>query len=605
MSHRRMDESSQLPATIAALPSYLAKAYGDRAAQRFYSDGDWQDCSFSDLAEIAEEIALGLIEKGIDSGDRVCVLADTCPEWIHIQLGIALAGAIVVPIYPSSSGAECQWVIENSGAKAVFYGGHDQHEKLSTVGKYTATPRQLIALESMSRATRDDDSADQPRGHDSLTLTELRRIGRSRREDEFSLPRRGHRIEHDDPALIVYTSGTTGKPKGCVLTNRNLLTAAVVCVDLELINCSDVVYLFLPLAHVFAQVISIAAMSIGAVVAYSSAAGTAALASDLQSVSPTVLPAVPRVFEKLHSAVCASMPESERRRAAEVGVAMRKDSDPTVLDEFLHFEQNYFSKLRAMLGGRVRLAITGAAPISLEVLEFFHGAGVSVSEGYGMTESTALGTLNSAGVYRLGSIGQPVPGCEVRLGDDEEILLRGPNVFLGYWRDPQATRATFVDGWLKTGDLGAIDADGFVTITGRKKDIVITAGGKNLAPAGIENDLRGIPWISQALLHADRRPYAVALITLDRDQVESWAREHGLQPDFDILRMDPRVHARLQEAIDAVNARHSRVERIKRFAVLDRDFTIEGGELTPTLKLKRSVIEERYRSILDGLYTTR
>ena len=261
-----------------------------------------------------------------------------------------------------------------------------------------------------------------------------------------------------------------------------------------------------------------------------------------------------------------------------------------------------FTKVRAVFGGSVRQAITGAAPIAPEILEFFHAAGVPVNEGYGLSESTAIGTLNTLEAVRIGSIGRAVPGCEVRIADDGEILMRGPHIFAGYWRNDEATAETLVDGWLQTGDLGAMSEDGYVTITGRKKDIIITAGGKNLSPANVENDLKLSRWISQAVMHGDRRPYPVALITLDAEELEPWATKEGLPTDVPALATHPAVHALIQQALDDVNAHYAKVAQVKKFAILDHDLSVETGELTPTLKVKRRVVEEKYAEILDGMY---
>jgi long-chain acyl-CoA synthetase len=281
-------------------------------------------------------------------------------------------------------------------------------------------------------------------------------------------------------------------------------------------------------------------------------------------------------------------------------------ADRPVPDElqaaFDRADEQLFSKVRAAFGGAVRQAISGAASIATEILQFFHAAGVPVNEGYGLSESTAIGTLNTLDALRIGTIGRPVPGCEVRIADDGEILMRGPHIFAGYWRNPEATADTLVDGWLVTGDLGTVDEDGFVTITGRKKDIIITAGGKNLSPANVENDLRGSRFISHAVMHGDRRPYPVALITLDPEVITPWAQQQGLPADIPRLATHPSVIALIQEAVDEVNARYAKVAQIKKFAILDRDLSVEAGELTPTLKVKRRVVDEKYADVLEALY---
>jgi long-chain acyl-CoA synthetase len=581
-----------LPETVAALPGFGAQRFADRPAQRFHRAGGWQDLSFAELHDISTGIGTGLVDLGVGPGDRVCVLADTRPEWWQAELGIAAAGAVIVPIYPSSSADECEWVIGDSGAVAVICENSRQLAKVEQVRERLPALRHVVLID--------------PDGPDGTTptLADLRTRG----GDPAELERRGAAVAPDEPALIIYTSGTTGRPKGCVLTHRNLTACCRVTDEMGTVGDDDVVYLFLPMAHVFAQVIALAGASSGAVVAYGSG-GASAIMPDLQAVSPTVVPSVPRIFEKVYAAVSGMVPAEMRTQAVAAGLAVRRleRTGQPVPDElragFAQADALLFSKVRATFGGALRQAISGAAPIAPEILEFFHAAGVSVNEGYGLSESTAMGTLNTADALRIGSVGRPVPGCEVRIADDGEILMRGPHIFAGYWQNPGATAETLVDGWLQTGDLGAIDDGGFLTITGRKKDIIITAGGKNLSPNNVENDLRGCRWISQAVMHGDRRPYPVALITLDEEVLGSWAQGEGLPADIPTLAAHPAVRTLIQDALDQINARYAKVAQIKKFTILDHDLSVETGELTPTLKVKRRVIEERYGTLLDGLYS--
>jgi long-chain acyl-CoA synthetase len=503
--------------SIADLPFDSAAKYGDLPALRYKRAGEWRDQSFADLAATVQAIAGGLAEAGVSPGDRVCVLGETSPEWTQLGLGIIAAGAVVVPIYPTSSAAEREWIVSNSGAKMV------------------------------------------------LAPSAASRVGKGWDEE---LARRRAAIDLDDPCVIIYTSGTTGPPKGCVLTHRNWLALCHITEELSYVTAGEVVYLFLPLAHVFAQLVQFGALYSGATLAYFGGDPRQVVA-ELAEVRPTFLPSVPRIFEKLHSAL-----------------AGRVDA----------------ATVRSALGGRLRLALSGAAPISLGVLEYFREAGVPVVEGYGMTESTGCGTVSTLGRHKLGTVGVAAPGVSIRIADDGEILMAGPNVFAGYWQDPEATRAALVDGWLHTGDLGTIDEDGFVTITGRKKDIIITSGGKNIAPAELENRLRQSRWISQALVYGDRRPYPVALLTLDAEEVVPWARGRGLPTDPAALATHPDVCALVQSIVDEANEAVSRPARVKRFAILARDFTLEAGELTPTLKLKRAVVHANHTDVIEELY---
>ncbi|MFC4946302.1 AMP-dependent synthetase/ligase [Pseudonocardia sp. GCM10023141] len=589
MTVQDVDRQVEVPTTVSEMSRFGAQRFGDSPAQRFKRDGEWQDVSYAQLHECATEIARGLIALGVAAGDRVAVLADTRAEWTQAELGIAAAGAVVVPIYPSSTADECAWVLGDSGSVAVFV------EDATQLAKIDQVRGELPALQHAVTFTDGD----------VTTLEALRASGRD--GDIAEVTRRTDAVHPDDPGLIIYTSGTTGRPKGCVLAHRNLTACCAVCNELDVVNSNDVVYLFLPMAHVFAQVTVLGSAGAGAVVAYCSN-GAKGIMTDLQEVSPTYLPSVPRIFEKIFAGVAGMVPADLRTRAVAAGMAVQKLREagqpiPAELQAgFDLADSQLFAKVRAVFGGKLRQAVSGAAPIATEILEFFYAAGVPVYEGYGLSESAAMGTLNSAGHMRIGSIGRAIPGCEVRIAEDGEILMRGGHIFTGYWNNEAATAETIVDGWLQSGDLGTIDDDGFVTIIGRKKDIIITAGGKNLTPNNLENDLRQSPWISQAVMHGDRRPYPVALITLDAELIVPWAQQQGLPGDVAELATHPTVVAMVQEVLDGVNERYAKVSQIKKFLILDHDLSVETGELTPTLKVKRRVVDDRYKELFDGLY---
>jgi long-chain acyl-CoA synthetase len=538
---------------IGELPFAAAEAYGDRPALRARRDGAWADRSFADLADTVRDLARGLVATGIDAGDRVCVLAETRPEWTYAGLGILAAGAVLVPIYPSSSPSECAWVIGNSGARLVICEDAAQLAKVEAIRSEVPDLARTVVIAAGG-------------------LDRLAAAGSSDMDAE--LDRRRAAVSPDDPAQVIYTSGTTGPPKGCVLTHRNWLTLCEVNERTAYVRPDDVVYLFLPLAHVFAQITQFACLDAGATLAYFGG-DLSRIVPELAEVSPTFLPSVPRIFEKLYTALTGQ------------GI-----SDPDALA----------AMVRAVFGGRLRMALSGAAPISPTVLEFFAAGGVPVLEGYGMTETTGVGTVNLLDHHRLGTVGVAAPGTRVGIADDGEVLLSGPHVFAGYWRDPAATAEVLVDGWMRTGDLGALDADGFLTITGRKKDIIITAGGKNIAPANLENDLRQSRWISYAVVYGDRRPYPVALLTMDLEEVVPWARSRGLTHDPAELARSAEVRELLQGVVDGVNQRYARATQIKRFAVLDRDLSAVHGELTPTLKVKRPAVHTNHAALFDRLY---
>jgi long-chain acyl-CoA synthetase len=581
----------EIPQTLAGLPFLGAERFGERPAQRLKRDGVWLDLTYAELRDIAREVGLGLVALGVCPGDRMCILSETRPEWVQAELGIAAAGAVVVPIYPSSSPEECEWVIGNSGAVAVICENAAQLAKIEQIRHRLPELRHTVVVDPADAA--------------ALSLERLRARGRD--GDRSELERRTAGVQPDDPALIIYTSGTTGPPKGCVLTHRNMTACCRITAELKIVGADDVAYLFLPLAHVFAQVVQLSVASVGGVVAYSSG-GASTIVPDCAEVRPTYVPSVPRVFEKVHALFASQVPADTLSKMVKVGLAVRRlerAGEPVPEQLRRGFEQadaTLFAKVRAVFGGQMRMAISGAAPIAPEILEFFHAAGVPVYEGYGLSESAAVGTLNTAEAIKIGSIGPAVPGCEIRSAEDGELLMRGPHVFAGYWANPEATAAALVDGWLQTGDLGSIDEDGFVTITGRKKDIIITAGGKNITPANLENDLRQSPWISQVVVYGDRRPYLVALITLDAEQLIPWAREQGLPADLAALAPHPSVHALVQAAVDQANARYAKVAQVKKFAILDHDLSQETGELTPTLKVKRQFIQHKYAHVFDALY---
>jgi long-chain acyl-CoA synthetase len=447
----------------------------------------------------------------------------------------------------------------------------------------------------------------------TIGFDELRERGRGGSGAE--LRRRAEAIEPDDAYSFVYTSGTTGPPKGCVITHGNCGAVCKIVRDLDLISQEgDEAYLYLPLAHVFAMVTQLGALEVGAALSFFGG-DTRLIIDELKEVNPTYLPSVPRIFEKLYALATAQLAkasESEReqfQRAVKLGVDVRMreargEHVPVEMRAKLdQADEAIFKHVRALFGSRLRLAVSGAAPIAAEILEFFYAAGVPVLEGWGMTETCAVGTLNLPDAIKFGTIGRPLPGVEARTSDEGEIEVRGPVVFREYWRNPEATEATFTDdGWLRTGDLGEIDEDGFVKITGRAKDIIITAGGKNLTPANIENDLQQSRWISRAVMYGDRRPYPVALVTLDPEEIVPWAKERGLPSDLGELAETDEARELIQGELDRVNARYAQVEQVKRFAILDHDFSQEEGELTPTLKLKRNVVYDRYADQFEGMY---
>src|SRR3954454_18622290 len=580
-------------ATIADIVSLAAERYGEQPAARFKREGEWTDVSYRQLGEIVSEVARGLIDLGLNAGDRVALLCTTRVEWTFADFAITAAGACVVPIYPTNSPEECAWVAGNSESRFVVC------ENASQVAKIVAVRDQLPKLEAII-AVEPTEGA--------ISLDALRERGRAR--DPKEVAARTAAVRPEDPYTIIYTSGTTGPPKGCVLTHGNYRSVTRMCEEIDVIQGGEVVYLYLPLAHSYALLIQLLAVDLGAPIVYWSG-DPQQIVPDLMATKPAYLPSVPRIFEKIYTLVTSNNDPEKIKAATKLGLTVRRMQEsgqevPAELQAaFDKADAELFVNVRNIFGGNLKQATSGAAPISMEILEFFYACGAPVLEGYGMTETSTVSTTSTVADHRLGTVGRAIPGCEIKIADDGEVLVRGPHIFRGYYGagDTASFGAVTEDGWLHTGDLGSLDADGYLTITGRKKDIMITAGGKNLTPANLENDLKNSRWISQAVMHADRRPYPVALITLDPEEIVHFAREHGLPEDVKTLAGEPKVIELIQGELDKVNANYARVEQIKRFFILDHDLSQETGELTPTLKVKRNVVNDLYAEHFERLYS--
>ncbi|MFL5890230.1 MAG: AMP-dependent synthetase/ligase [Solirubrobacteraceae bacterium] len=589
-------EASTGSRTIADMMALAARKHADRVAVRQKRDGAWQSLTYAEVGQIVREIALGLIGLGIQPGERVSILCTTRPEWTYADFAISSAGAVVVPIYPTNSPEECEWVAGNSEAVAVICEDAGQGAKIAAVRDRLPSLRHLIVV---------DPSGDVG---DAISLDALRERGRG--GDEAVLEQRMNGVRPDDPFTFIYTSGTTGPPKGCVLSHDNYRSVLNMCESLDVVQEDEVVYLFLPLAHAFALLIQLLAVDVGSTVAYFGG-DTRAIVPELAEVKPTYMPSVPRIFEKIYTLATGKLSDEDRerlRKAVELGVEVRDletRGEPVPDDLRKAYEvadERVFRNVRAIFGGNLRQAVTGAAPIAPEILEFFYAAGVPVLEGYGMTETATVATYSTVEHHRFGTVGRALPGNEIRIARDGEVLIKGPNIFRGYYRNDDASFGAIVDGWLHTGDLGSLDEDGYLKITGRKKDIIITAGGKNLTPANLENDMKQSRWVSQAIMHGDRRPYPVMLITLDEEEIAQFAQERGLPTDVAELSRHPEVQALIQAELDKANAKYAQVEQVKKFVILDHDLSQETGELTPTLKVKRNVVNEKYQDVFDSLY---
>jgi long-chain acyl-CoA synthetase len=584
--------------TIAdLLPLAAARHNGKAAVMCKDESGEWATRTYDEVLETVRSLSLGLIDLGIEKGDKVAILANTRPEWTYFDFAALSAGATVVPIYQTNSPDECQYVLENSDAKTVIVEDDEQLAKIDEVRSRCAK------LEHVIRMTGS--------GGDAISIDELASRGADRSAAEWE--ERWRSVTKEDICTFIYTSGTTGPPKGCVISHGNYRAMLDMVNAVSVIEEDELTYLFLPLAHSFALLIQFGSFDLGATLAYWER-DPMKIVPNLSEVKPTYFPSVPRIFEKIYTTATANIEKEGGLKKAifnwAVGVGKkvrrkeRQGEKPGFLlrKQYEIADRQVLSKIRGLFGGRLRLAVTGAAPINPEILSFFDAAGVLVLEGWGMTETSTAATIATPDDFKIGTVGRPFPGCEVKIADDGEILVKGPNIFQGYYKNPEATRETLVDGWLHTGDIGELDEDGYLKITGRKKDIIITAGGKNITPANLEAEIKQHPLVSQCVVVGDRRPYLVALVTLDPEEALSYAKEHGLPEDPEALASNEQVRRAIEQHVDQINQRFARVEQVKKIRILPRDLSQEGGELTPTLKVKRAVVADKYAAEIDELY---
>ena len=560
--------------------------------------GDWQDVTAGQFKDEVVAVAKGLVAAGIEVGDRVALMSHTRYEWTLIDYAIWVAGAVTVPVYETSSAEQAEWILTNSGARACFA------ETAAFEQIIDGFRDQVPALKYLWRI--DAGSGESPlAGGDSSVTDEV-------------IAARAATAQASDVATVIYTSGTTGRPKGCELTHENLLADVrnAFLGPLAIIAGAQEpsTLLFLPLAHVFARIIEVGCIEGGIVLGH--APDVTELLPALASFRPTFILAVPRVFEKVYNGA-EQRAVSERKgaifgRAARVAIAYSQATDtpggPALRLRAQHalFDRLVYGKLRVALGGRAQYAVSGGAALTERLLHFFRGAGVTVLEGYGLTETTGAATVNRPDRNKIGTVGQPLPGVALKIAEDGEILMSGANVFRGYWQNDAATKETLTaDGWFRTGDIGELDDEGFLRITGRKKEMIVTAGGKNVAPAVLEDRLRSHALISQTMVVGDGRPFIAALITVDPEALGPWKAKHGKPADATIatLREDPDLIAAVQEAVDDANKTVSRAESIRKFRILEDDFTQESGQLTVKLGIRRSVLMKDFAADIEALYS--
>jgi long-chain acyl-CoA synthetase len=581
----------------------LADAVFSRAAtdpdevvlRRRAEGGGWQDVTARQFGDEVAALAKGLIGAGIQPGDRVALMSRTRYEWTLADYAIWAAGAVTVPVYETSSAEQVEWIISDSGARAAI-AETDKHDEI-----IASVRANLPALGQVWRIAG---------------LDELAGSGTAVSDDQLRQARNARRAE--DLATIIYTSGTTGRPKGCELTHRSLLSAVRNAVHGALPEIFEApgssTLLFMPLAHVFARIIEIGCLESGTVLGHWEDIGT--VAEGLREYQPTFLLAVPRVFEKVYNSAqqqASASPAKSKIFAAAADTAIafsqaRAAGRPGAGLRIGHalFDRLVYAKLRAAVGGKVIYAVSGGAPLGERLGHFFRGAGITVLEGYGLTETSAAATVNKPSRNKVGTVGQPLPGVSVKIADDGEILLRGAIIFVGYWQNEAATgEAVDGEGWLHTGDLGSLDDEGFLRVTGRKKEIIVTAGGKNVAPAVLEDRLRAHPLISQCMVVGDNQPFIACLITLDPEALDHWKQQHGKPAAATPAELtgDPDLIAAIQAAVDEANQAVSRAESIRKFRLLPLDFTTDNGYITPSLKVKRAVVAKDFATDIDALYT--
>jgi long-chain acyl-CoA synthetase len=564
--------------TIANLWRRAASRTG--TAYLVETDGEWREISWAQARSGVDEIANGLLASGVGKGDAFGIVARTTLEWVLFDFALGSIGAIGVGIYPTLPAKDCAYILDHSDAVGVLLENDEQRAKIES------------------------ERTNMPKLQHVLTFADLDELRSRGREYAAGTPdaleQARASIAEGDLFTYIYTSGTTGPPKGCMITHRNYYEMVGAVDDVpEFIGAEDLILLYLPLAHNFGRCLHLLSGYVGSTIAF--CPDPLRVGEVAPIVKPTVLPSVPRVYEKVHTAVQASFDEATGVKRRLIDWALRVGKKVSELKQekepvpaglaFQHrlADKLVYSKVKAKLGGRLKLPISGGAPLAKEIAEFFHTIDIAIMEGYGQTECTTASNVNMPTGFRFGTVGPAVPGVEVRTTDDGEILVRGPNVFAGYYKDEQATREVLDDeGWLHTGDIGHIE-DGFLTITDRKKDIIVTAQGKNVAPQNIENALKGSKYVSQALVIGDRRPYLTALITLDEGELTK------LEPGTD-------TQALVQQVVDEYNADKASFEQVKRFAILPRDFSAEEDEVTPTMKLRRKIVGEHFADEIDALY---
>jgi long-chain acyl-CoA synthetase len=565
--------------------------------------GAWRPITASDFGFAVRALSLGLNSLGIQPGDRVAILSENRPEWAMADYAILCAGAWSVPIYPTLPAGQIAGLLKDCSARAIFVSTAEQLAKIQAIKGQCPALEYVIAIEDTSLAQA---------GY--LTFHQV--VDKGRPTQEMSpgvFEQRAARVKPDDVATIIYTSGTTGEPKGAMLTHANFVSNVVACCSVVPITGDATAISFLPLSHVFERMLDYAYLYRHASIAYAESIDK--LKDNLLEVNPHCFGAVPRVYEKVHARIRERVDKGSRVKRRLFAWALRVGRERLAFEErrepvpwglarrALLADRLVFSKIRRALGSRFRFAVSGSAPLSRDIAEFFLGAGVTIYEGYGLTETSPVIAVNGPAAWRLGTVGRPIPGVEVRIAEDGEILTRGPHIMKGYFQKPEATaEAIDSDAWFHTGDIGQLDKDGYLSITDRKKDLIVLSGGKKAAPQPIENELKRSRFIEMPIVIGDRQKFLAVLIVPNFVRLKEWANAENLQVDWAAIDADHDIRGLFQREIDAYNADRPHHEQIRAFALLPQDLTIEDGSITPTLKVKRRILENRYQALIEGMY---
>jgi long-chain acyl-CoA synthetase len=591
--------------TIADLPFHVMGRLQKSLLIGRSMGGTIDGLSSKEVFERVRDLSLGLTALGMSRGDRVAIISESRPEWILTDLAVVTGGGVTVPIYPTLSAAQAQYILRDSGARIAVVSTRLQLEKILEVRHQLPSIEAVVVMEPTASP-----------GASALTLDELAVRGHARMMAEWGAGREfrdaARQIGPDDLATIIYTSGTTGEPKGVMLTHASLVSNMYAGAEALDVHQDDVAVSFLPLSHAFERMVAYVYLLRGVTVVFAESFDT--IGRDVLAVRPTLFTGVPRVYEKIHARITEKGLAAPGAKAAifrwAMGVAAARGRaalggrppSPLLSLKVALADRLVFSKVRQGVGGRLRYLVSGSAPLPVPLAEFFYGVGLPIVEGYGLTETAPILTVNPPSAPRAGTVGRAVRGVELRIAEDGEVLARGPNLMAGYYHKPEATADAIRDGWLHTGDIGTIDADGYLAITDRKKDLLVTSGGKKIAPQPIQNVLKQSPLVAEVVVLGDRQRYAVALIVPEFAALERRLQILGRAPSHEELVARPDVIALYQEIVDALNRELAQYERIKRIAILPAEFSIEGGELTPSMKVKRKVVEERWAARIAALY---